>query len=198
MPPYGNYLEFPLPPGGGGLGWGGGCRLGEDGLAAESCFPPSQPPSQRGEGRFGGGRSRGFSLIELLVVLVLLGIMAGVAAPPMGRFLDSLEFKKQTGKIMAAIRYARLKAITEGKVVVMTAVEGDAAQGLTLRGAVNEVRQLELAEGATLEVEPLELIFSPEGYATPGSLILTSGERSQSIYIDSMTALPLLEDADDE
>lgn len=174
--------------------------LGGRGRIAAGVERPRPYPASpaRRAASFGGVRSQGFSLIELLVVLVLLGIMAGVAAPPMGRFLDSLEFKKQTGKIMAAIRYARLKAITEGKVVVMTAAEGDAAQGLTLSGAVNEVRQLELAEGATLELEPLELIFSPEGYATPGSLILTSGERSQSIYIDSMTALPLLEDADDE
>ncbi|MDD5758547.1 MAG: GspH/FimT family protein [Desulfobulbaceae bacterium] len=172
----------------------------------ERCSPhPTSPPQgwpekspAVGEESFRIARCRGFSLIELLVVLVLIGIMAGVAAPPMGRFLDSLEFKKQTGKIMAAIRYARLKAITEGKVVVMTAVEGDATQGLTLSGAVNEVRQLDLAEGATLEIEPLELIFSPEGYATPGTLILTSGERSQTIFIDSMTALPLIEDVDEK
>jgi Tfp pilus assembly protein FimT len=130
------------------------------------------------------------------MVLVLIGVMAGVAAPPIGRFLDSLEFKKQTAKIMAAVRYARLKAITEGKFVVMTAAEGGVAQGLLLSGAVNEVRQLELAEDATLEIDPLELVFSPEGYGTPGTFILTSGGRTETIFIDPMTALPLVEEAD--
>lgn len=131
------------------------------------------------------------------MVLLLVGIMAGVTGPAIGRFLDSLDFKKQTAKIMSTIRYARLKAITEGKFVVMTAVEGDAAQGLTLSGGVNEVRQLDLAAGATLVVDPLELVFSPEGYATPGTLVLTSGERSETILIDPMTGLPLLEEADE-
>lgn len=147
---------------------------------------------------FGRLRSRGFSLLELLMVLVLFGIMAGVAGPAIGRFLDNLDFRKQTAKIMAAVRYARLKAITEGKFVVMTAPEREAAQGLTLSGAVNEVRQLNLDEGATLEIEPLELVFSPEGYATPGTLVLTSGERSETILIDPMTGLPLLEEADEK
>ena len=139
----------------------------------------------------------GFSLIELLLVLLLIGVMAGVAGPPIGRFLDSLEFRKQSAKIMAAVRYARLMAITEGKLVVMTATEKDAARGLTLSGAVNEVRPLDLAEDATLEIDPLELLFSPEGYATPGTLVLTSGDRSETIIIDPLTGLPLLEDADE-
>ena len=142
--------------------------------------------------------NRGFSLIELLVVLVLIGIMAGVAAPSVGRFLDTLEFRKQSAKVMATVRYARLKAITEGKLVVMTATEGDGSQALTLSGAVAEVRELELAEDATLELEPLELVFSPEGYATPGTLKLTSGDRSETITIDPLTALPMLEEADSE
>jgi len=132
------------------------------------------------------------------MVLLLVGIMAGVAGPPIARFLDSLEFKKQTGKIMATVRYARLKAITEGKFVVMTASEGKGAQGLTLSGGVNEVRPLDLEEGATLEVEPLELVFSPEGYATPGTFVLTSGDRSETIHIDPLTGLPMLEEADEK
>lgn len=152
----------------------------------------------RGPGAVGKLTVRGFSLIELLVVLVLIGIMAGVAGPAVGRFLDSLDFKKQTAKVMATIRYARLKAITEGRLLVVSASDDPAVQSLILSGAVDEVRQLELDEGATLEVDPLELVFSPEGYATPGSVTLTSGDRSETILIDPLTGLPFLEEADDE
>jgi type II secretion system protein H len=149
---------------------------------------------------FGRLRSRGFSLIELLVVLILIGIMAGVTGPAVGRFLDSLEFKKQTAKVMAAIRYARLTAITRGKYLVMTASEGEGGSGtsLTLSGAVEEVRDLALDEDATLELDPVELVFLPEGYATPGTLTLTRGERSETISIDPLTALPMMEEEEDE
>lgn len=144
------------------------------------------------------GGARGFSLIELLVVLILIGVMAGVVGPAVGRFLDSMEFKRQTGKVMAAVRYARLKAITEGKLVLMTASDVDGPTTLVLSGGVNEVRELDLDETATLELEPLELGFSPEGYATPGLITLTIGERKENIFIDPLTGIPLLEDPDHE
>ncbi|MBA3015948.1 MAG: prepilin-type N-terminal cleavage/methylation domain-containing protein [Proteobacteria bacterium] len=144
------------------------------------------------------GACGGFSLIELLVVLILIGVMAGVVGPAVGRFLDSMEFKRQTGKIMAAVRYARLQAITEGTLVMMTASEEGGPVNLVLSGGVNEVRELELAEDAALELEPLQIGFSPEGYATPGLITLTVGERTESIFIDPLTGIPLLEDPDDE
>lgn len=143
-------------------------------------------------------KSRGFSLIELLVVLILLGIMAGVTGPAVGRFLDSLELKKQTEKVMATIRYARLAAITHGKLLVMTVSEGEEGRSLTLSGAVEEVRSLGLSEETTLEVDPPELVFLPEGYATPGTLLLKSGVRSETIVIDPLTALPMVEVDEDE
>lgn len=146
----------------------------------------------------GSLRCRGFSLIELLVVLLLIGVMAGVAGPAVGRFLDSMEFKRQSGKIMAAVRYARLMAITEGKLVLVTISEEDGPRALALSGGVNEVRELDLAEDATVELEPAELGFSPEGYATPGLITLTHGERKESIFIDPLTGIPLLEDPDHE
>ncbi len=146
----------------------------------------------------GSLRSKGFSLLELLVVLVLLGVMAGVAGPAVGRFLDTLEFRKQTATIMTTVRYARLMAITHGKLLVMTATEEQSPPSLTLSGAVEEVRELELAEDATLEIDPLELVFSPEGYATPGTLTVTAGERREIITIDPLTALPMLEESGNE
>ena len=143
--------------------------------------------------------SRGFTLIELLVVLLLLGIMAGVAGPAIGRFIDSLDFRKQTERVMAALRYARLTAITKGKLLCMTLGDGDnaAPNDLVLSGAVNEVRHLRLAEGATVVLKPEELIFSPEGYATPGKITLESGGRRAVIYLDSLTALPELAEKHD-
>jgi type II secretion system protein H len=194
----------------------GGCRFSSEGqrpissggwvggklfFPRETAPPHPGPTPQGGRGRFGRvrpRRSRGFSLIELLLVLLLIGIMAGVAGPAVGHFLDTLEFKKQTEKVMATIRYSRLMAITHGKLVLMTATEDEDSQALSLSGAVEEVKPLGLAEGATLELDPSELMFSPEGYATPGRLTLTSGGRSETITIDPLTALPLLEGAGNE
>lgn len=134
--------------------------------------------------------------MELLVVLVLLGIMAGVAGPATGRFLTSLDYKKQTAKVMAIVRYARLRAVTQGKALTITTVEG--SNVLTLAGAVDENRELGWQESDTLELDPPEIVFYPEGYATPGTITFTKDERSQKIIIDPMTGLPLIDYSDDK
>jgi len=139
--------------------------------------------------------THGFTLFELLIVLVLLGIMAGIAGPATGRFLSSLDLKKQTSEFMKVIRYARLMAVTEGASVTMAAAEGSNA--LVLSGAVEENRDLGLAENETLELVPGEIIFFPEGYATPGTLAFTRNEKTQKIIIDPMTALPIIDYSDD-
>lgn len=144
----------------------------------------------------GRDHQQGFSLIELLVVLVLLGVMAGIAGPATGRFLNSLEFKKQTAKVMAVMRYARLKAVTEGKALVITTEEGSST--VTMSGAVQESRSFDLEEGDTLEFDPAEIIFFPEGYATPCTIKFSKNERVQKIIIDPMTGLPLLDFSDDD
>ena len=38
------------------------------------------------------GADKGFSLLELLTVLVLLGILAAVSVPAIGRFMENLSF----------------------------------------------------------------------------------------------------------
>ncbi len=139
--------------------------------------------------------NKGFSLLELMVVLVVLGIMASVAVPATGRFLDSLEFKKQTEKIMASVRYVRLKAVTSGKPLKIAVAEE--SNFLVISGAFSENRDVGLTSDDTLELAPAEIFFFPEGYATPGVLSFTIGKRSREIIIDPLTGLPILDYSDD-
>ena len=57
-----------------------------------------------------GHAQRGFTLVELVAVLVILGIVAAVAAP---RFVDTAVFTERgyADEIAASLRYARRIAI---------------------------------------------------------------------------------------
>jgi len=132
---------------------------------------------------------RGFSLIELIMVLVLLGIMAGLVAPATGRFLDKLNFRKQTAALVAATRYARLTAVGKGRPVEM---RFDAqAKSLSFSGAVEEKKEVELSEGAEFDLRPETLVFYPDGLATPGRMVSRNGHRSQEFLIDPLTGMPV-------
>jgi len=64
-------------------------------------------------------RSRGFSLIELMIVLVVAGIVLSVGMPAFGRFRSSMTLKQANAQLLQDIRRARQLAVTRRAPVVM-------------------------------------------------------------------------------
>ena len=61
-------------------------------------------------------RDQGFTLIELIIVLVIMGIVAGVAIPRYAGSFDSIRFRKTMSDLVSFLREARIKAMgTAGK-----------------------------------------------------------------------------------
>jgi prepilin-type N-terminal cleavage/methylation domain-containing protein len=79
----------------------------------------------------GGRASRGFSLIELLVVVIIIGVLAALAIPTMSTARYDREAYTDAGSIMMLLREARMRAIARGgaEMVSMT------ANGLNDRGS---------------------------------------------------------------
>lgn len=132
---------------------------------------------------------RGFSLLELLLVLALLGVIAGVVTPATGRFLDRLSFRRQAAVLIASTRYARLMAVGKGRPVAMRFDRQ--AQLFHFSGAVEGDKEINLPEGTEFELSPETLVFFPDGLATPGRLVARSGHRSQEFRIDPLTGIPV-------
>jgi prepilin-type N-terminal cleavage/methylation domain-containing protein len=55
---------------------------------------------------------RGFSLLELIVVLSILALAAGLAAPSISRSTDALKLRAEVAGFSAVLRHAREQAIT--------------------------------------------------------------------------------------
>lgn len=128
----------------------------------------------------------------MFVVLILLAIMIALAAPATSRFLDSLNVRKQTQKIMATLRYSRLVAVSRGREVRVNIAEGD-GRIMRLAGAVDKEVAFDFAGEGTLAMDPAQVIFYPEGHVTPAVLVLTMGPSSRRIVLDPLTALPELD-----
>jgi len=59
------------------------------------------------------GNDRGFTLLELIVVLVIIGLMSTLVVPKLVGPLGDLNLKTASQKISASLRYARSQAASE-------------------------------------------------------------------------------------
>ncbi len=116
---------------------------------------------------------RGFTLLEMLVVMALLALVAGVAAPPVARWLENAELRGWRADVRARIERLPVDAYLSG-----TPLEVDAAallQGLAAQPA-----------GARLTLErPLR--YAANGAAEGGWVRLEAGGQVQRWRVQPMT-----------
>jgi general secretion pathway protein H len=137
--------------------------------------------------------TRGFSLMELVVVLAILAIGAAVVAPGIGRAADGIRARSEIGAVAAFLRAARERAVTRGQ--AMEVRVDDETQTLVMRQAG---RAGDSAVQATRAVSSLvriaagspapSVMFLPHGMSTGARFALaTPGARAYVITVDALT-----------
>ncbi|HZF56743.1 MAG TPA: prepilin-type N-terminal cleavage/methylation domain-containing protein [Polyangiaceae bacterium] len=139
--------------------------------------PPSRParvggssPAPRGAGVY--PRARGYTLLEILTVIVLVGLLAAIASPSFIRLMRDRGVSRSTLHLMDALRTARARAL-EREVMV---VRWNAA------GGPGGVPRLELWEAFMVEVgaQPPTCAGIAWGPGSPSSRLLAGMNFSQN------------------
>lgn len=101
-------------------------------------------------------RSRGFTLIELILVMALLLIVAGVTFPSLRNFFQGRSLDSEGRRFLALTRYAQSRAVSEGIPMVLWVDARERTYGLqTEPGYVDadtKAVEFPLAEDLELEV----------------------------------------------
>ncbi len=61
------------------------------------------------------GNEKGFTMIELLIVLVILGILAGLAVPSLSHLFSKDKLRASTTTVTSSLYVARMKAVNEAE-----------------------------------------------------------------------------------
>ncbi|MEW6414064.1 MAG: GspH/FimT family pseudopilin [Pseudomonadota bacterium] len=125
--------------------------------------------------------SRGFTLVELMVVLAVLGIVLGIAIPNFQRVVVSNRMAAQANDVIAALSLARSEAVKRAAQVTVCASSdratctGGWAQGWIVRDAAGNVLRVfgPLSGNSTLAGAP-QIDFTATGGTTllAGTLLL--------------------------
>ncbi len=138
-----------------------------------------------------GGRSSGFSLIELMIVMVLVIALFGLVGTSISRSLQGAELRNEAREIIAGLRHTRGRAIVERAETVFS-VDADAR---SWQAAGEATRQLPDGLDITLTTARSELTgenaggirFYPDGASTGGSVLLSVGDREWFVTVGWLT-----------
>jgi general secretion pathway protein H len=146
-----------------------------------------------GTSRAGSRRwSAGFTLLEILVVLAILGLAIALAVPVISRAMPSLELKTTARSVAAALREARGLAIADNREVVVTV---DLDNRLLSTGSGGKAVGLGRHLGISLYTAAEELIdagagsirFFPDGTSTGGRVRVFLADRKYDVVVNWIT-----------
>jgi type IV fimbrial biogenesis protein FimT len=121
-------------------------------------------------------RQRGFTLVEMLVVVGILGILAAIAAPNMTQMVRIQRVKNAAFDIFSAMNLARSEALKRNRTVTITPNNGDWARGWVAKDSANNVVQTQGGWDSLTLSGPNSIAFNPAGRSVTGmhQFMLTS------------------------
>ncbi len=118
-------------------------------------------------------RSRGFTLLEILMVLVLLGLVSSLIVPRVGLIYDNLVLRGERDQLLRDIHLLSIDANTRRSDIVAGVVQATGAQVMSVPDGWN----VAFSDG---------LVFKSNGFCTGG--VITLSHQSDRVWNYSLAA----------
>lgn len=136
--------------------------------------------------------TKGFTLLELLVVLAIMGIILALAVPIGGRHSERTAFARSVGDMASALRVTRSRAIREDRAeafLVDIRTARYRGPGAAQSGEFPAGTQLTLvtAEDEKQSATLGSIRFFPDGSSTGGGITIERGALRYDVLVDWLT-----------
>ncbi len=120
-------------------------------------------------------RSQGFTLLEILMVLMLVGLAGSVVVPRVGGIYDNLVLRSDREELLRDIQGLPARAYAEGRVYA-------ARPQATTSNAIMLASALEVPSGWSLEFSE-QLIYRANGFCGGGEMTISHEQDRRWRYI---------------
>jgi len=132
---------------------------------------------------------RGFTLLEMLLVLFLISLIVGISVVALTRSLPSQKVDSAAREIMAIFRQARSEAITGGKWQILNVDIEEKTFGIEGGNAPRRIPaevSLKIIDPVAGEVNRggYRFVFSPSGVVDGGTIVLSAGKKVVTLETD--------------
>ncbi len=134
--------------------------------------------------------NKGFTLLELLVVLLIVGLVSSVAVFSMIGQSEKSLIKSEARKLYASLKHAREQAISRHSMVTFEIEEENT--GYSITSSNKRIYYRSLPE--TISVYAEKVVFYPIGDSTGGVIVLIDEhERKYEITVSHITGKAKIE-----
>jgi prepilin-type N-terminal cleavage/methylation domain-containing protein len=158
-------------------------KTGSEGTRNRKTFTPLEKASGGVMGMRIKGRSSltGFTLLELILVMVVLSILLAVSAPAFKTSVRNAELKNFTSKLYLFLDYARTHATLKNVVLGVTFDNDEKAVTLEENGAV--LSRIAVPDNIAVTTEEPQILFYPDGTSQQFKAVIQYAGHKRSVIL---------------
>ena len=131
---------------------------------------------------------KGYTLVEITIVVALIAVLAGIAAPPIRGGLSQYEVLTAGQQVASTIRSARYAAVTKNKMLKVRFDYPDDGEFQVVDTSDTAVGDVQTLPSTIAFSDPTDLTFDPEGRLdtpalTTSIVVANTGEQQRTVTV---------------